>query len=170
MTAAVSGAKTRHRDQPIHPRDLHGIDQDACRSREKRRRFDDGSKGDVDTERLDSHVDAFECIPNRATFERVARKLLQVRILDRYACRRTRQSTDFMTAAKGSLHRFKSDATAGANDENFGHALSYLVSAQWGQVGHVLGVGLRGASPRTLYELVEAGGSSSSASSCSMAA
>jgi hypothetical protein len=56
MTAAVSGAKTRHRDEPLDPRGLHGVDQDACRSREKRCRFDDGSKGDVDPERLDNHV------------------------------------------------------------------------------------------------------------------
>jgi hypothetical protein len=67
MTAAVSGAKTRHRDQPVHPRGLHGIDQDARRSREKRGSFDDGPKGDVDPERLNNHVDVFECIPNRVT-------------------------------------------------------------------------------------------------------
>jgi len=82
------------------------------RSREKRRRFDDGSKRDGNTERPDSHIDAFECIPNRVTFERVARKPVQVRVLDGYACRRT--STDFVTTAKGSLYRFKSDVTAGA--------------------------------------------------------
>jgi hypothetical protein len=34
-----------------------------------------------------------------------------------------------MAGEKGSLHRFKSDAAAGANDEDFGHAWSYLVSA-----------------------------------------
>jgi hypothetical protein len=31
-----------------------------------------------------------------------------------------------VTGEKGSLNRFKSDAAAGANDENLGHALSYL--------------------------------------------
>ena len=112
MTAAVSGAKARHGDQPVYPRGLHGIDQDPCRSREKGRGFDDSSKRDINPKRLDNHVDGFECIPNRVTFERVARKPVQVRVLDGYACRRT--STDFVTTAKGSLYRFKSDVTAGA--------------------------------------------------------
>jgi hypothetical protein len=35
-----------------------------------------------------------------------------------------------MAGEKSNLHRFKSDATAGADDEDFGHVLSYLVSAR----------------------------------------
>jgi hypothetical protein len=31
-----------------------------------------------------------------------------------------------VTGEKGSLNRFKSNTAAGANDENLGHALSYL--------------------------------------------
>jgi hypothetical protein len=39
--------------------------------------------------------------------------------LDRYACRRTRQRANAMTSEKRGLHRFESDASARAYDENF---------------------------------------------------
>jgi hypothetical protein len=84
------------------------------------------SKIDVDAESLDDRVYGLEGAPDRAAIERVAGHLLQSRILDGYACRRACQRANTVTGEKGSLNRFKSDTAAGANDENLGHALSYL--------------------------------------------
>src|SRR5262245_7914738 len=120
MAAAVASTEASYRDQALHARNLHGVDQDGGRLREQRCVLEDGLRRDVDAESLDDHVHALEGAPDRAAIERVAGHLLQSRVLDWYT------------------HRFESDATAGTNDENFGHALSYLVSVQCRQAGHVL--------------------------------
>ena len=69
--------------------------------------FEDRPRGDVNAERLDNCLDVLECVPDRVAIKRVSRHLIEVRC----------------------PHGFKSDAAAGANDEDFGHALSYLVLA-----------------------------------------
>jgi hypothetical protein len=48
------------------------------------------------------------------------------RILDGYACRRPRQRAKTVASAKHTLDCFKSDATAGANDEKFRHGAPTL--------------------------------------------
>src|SRR5213592_2776352 len=72
---------------------------------------------------LDDHVPALEGVLDRAAIERVPGHLLQGWILNRYACRRTCQRTNAVTGGKCRLYRFKSDATAGSNDEKLGHVL-----------------------------------------------
>ena len=87
--------------------------------REQCRGMEDGPRGDVYAERLDNRLHVFECVPNRIGVEGIAGYRLQLRILDRYACRRTRQRANAMTSEKRGLHRFESDASARAYDENF---------------------------------------------------
>src|SRR5262245_41144221 len=115
MTATVACAEASYRDQPLHARNLHGVDKDAGRLREQCCAFEDGSRRDVDAESLDDHVYSLKGAPDRAAIKRVAGHLLQSRILDGYARRRTSQRANIMAGEKGSLHRFKSDAAAGAN-------------------------------------------------------
>ena len=95
--------------------------------------LEDGPRRDVNAEGLDNHVYALECISDRIAIERVAGHLLEVRILDWYACRRTCQGANVMTGEKGGLYSFKSDAAAGTYDQNLGHAFlkSYCFSTQW---------------------------------------
>ena len=89
--------------------------------REERCTFEDQPRREVNAERLDNHVDVLECVPDRVAIERVARHLIEVCILDWYACRRTRQGANAVAGAKRGPHRFKSDTAAGTNDEDCGH-------------------------------------------------
>ena len=61
----------------------------------------------MDGESLDNHVDDLECVSDRIGIERVARHLIEARILDSYACCRTRQYANAVTGAKRGAHRFK---------------------------------------------------------------
>ena len=87
MTAAVAGAETGHGNQPFHACGLHGIDKDTRGFREERCAFEDDSRREVDAERLDNYVNVLECVPDRVAIERIARHLIEGRILDGYACR-----------------------------------------------------------------------------------
>ena len=101
--------------------------------REEFRAFEDQPRREIHTEGLDHHVDFPEYVPDRTGVERVARHLIEVCILDRYGCGRTRQSPNAVAGAKRSPHRFESDAVAGTYDENLGHDCpnSYLFSDQY---------------------------------------
>ena len=105
MTATVAGAETGYGDQPFNVQSLHGIDQDASGLREQRRALKERPRGDVDAERLDNHVDVSDCLMDRVAIESIAGHRLQTRILDGYACRRTRQRANAMASPKGSLDR-----------------------------------------------------------------
>ena len=80
------------------------------------------SRGEVNAERLDGYVDLLKCLAHGIAIERVARHLLEFRILDWDACGRARQGPNTMAGAKGGFYRFKSNAAAGTYDENLGHA------------------------------------------------
>ena len=81
----------------------------------------DGPRGNINAKRLDNCIDVLECIPDRVAIKRVARYFIEARILDWYTFRRTCQRANAMTGAKRGPHRFKTDAAAGAKDENPGH-------------------------------------------------
>ena len=82
MAAAVSGAETRHGNKTLHACRLYGIDQNTSRIREKRCSFEDEPGREVDSERLDNYVDIFERVPDDVAIERIARYLIEIRILD----------------------------------------------------------------------------------------
>jgi hypothetical protein len=106
MTAAVTGAETRHGDQPLHARSLWSRPGYGwiARTVSCARRW---PGGDVDTERLDNHVDVFEGVPDRIAIERVAGYLIQGHILDGYACRRACQRANAMNRREGQPSPFQ---------------------------------------------------------------
>jgi hypothetical protein len=60
MAAAVADVETRHGNEPLNARGLHAVDENTRGSGEEFRPFENGSKGDVDSERLDNRINAFE--------------------------------------------------------------------------------------------------------------
>ena len=92
--------------------------------REQCRALEDGPRRDVNAERLDHYTCVLECLTDRVAIESITRHLIQARILDWYTCRRPRQGTNIVAGAKRGFYRFKSNATAGANDKDLGRVYS----------------------------------------------